>query len=101
ERKSAEEKLALIHEAKAKLEDTFKALSSEALRGNNQSFLELAKETLERFHQSAQTDLQSRQKAIDELVKPLRESLEKVNTQIQEVEKNCTHAYASLTEQVK
>lgn len=101
ERKSAEEKLALIHEAKAKLEDTFKALSSEALRGNNQSFLELAKETLERFHQSAQTDLQSRQKAIDELVKPLRESLEKVNTQIQEVEKNRTHAYASLTEQVK
>ena len=101
EKKAADEKLALINEAKAKLEDTFKALSSEALRGNNQSFLELAKETLEKFQLGAQTDLQTRQKAIDELVKPLRESLEKVNTQIQEVEKHRTHAYASLTEQVK
>lgn len=101
EKKAADEKLALLNEAKAKLEDTFKALSSEALRGNNQSFLDLAKETLEKFQQGAQTDLQTRQKAIDELVKPLRESLEKVNTQIQEVEKSRTHAYASLTEQVK
>jgi DNA recombination protein RmuC len=97
----AEEKLALINDAKAKLEDTFKALSSEALRGNNQSFLELAKETLEKFQQGAQTDLQTRQKAIDELVKPLRESLEKVNVQIQQVEQSRTSAYATLTEQVK
>ncbi len=101
ERKAADEKLALINDAKAKLEDTFKALSSEALRGNNQSFLDLAKETLEKFQQGAQSDLQTRQKAIDELVKPLRESLDKVNVQIQQVEQNRTHAYATLTEQVK
>ncbi len=71
ERKAAEEKLALIHEAERKLSDAFKALSAEALSGNNQSFLELANATLARFQEGARGDLLARQKAIDELVKPL------------------------------
>jgi len=41
------------------------------------------------------------QKAIDEMVKPLKESLENVNKQIGEVEKVRTSAYASLTQQVE
>ena len=101
ERKAAEEKLALLNEAQTKLSDAFKSLSAEALKSNNQSFLELAKENLEKFQEGAKSDLQTRQKAIDELVKPLKESLEKVTTQIGEVEKSRTSAYASLTEQVK
>ncbi|MCP4642443.1 MAG: DNA recombination protein RmuC [bacterium] len=101
ERKAAGEKLALLEEARAKLADAFKALSADALNQNNQSFLELAKATLEKFQEGAKGDLQTRQKAIDELVKPLRESLETVNTRIAEVEKSRTSAYASLTEQVK
>ncbi|HEX9145714.1 MAG TPA: DNA recombination protein RmuC, partial [Candidatus Binatia bacterium] len=70
ERKSGEEKLRLVNEAKQNLSDAFKALSAEALQSNNQSFLELAKATLERFQESAKTDLTARQKAIDDLVKP-------------------------------
>lgn len=101
ERKAAEEKLGLLHEAQLKLSDAFKALSAEALKSNNQSFLELARVSLEKFQMSAQTDLETRQKAINELVKPLKESLEKVDTKIQEIEKNRTSAYATLTEQVK
>ena len=96
ERKSGEEKLRLVNEAKQNLSDAFKALSAEALQSNNQSFLELAKATLERFQEGAKTDLTARQKAIDELVKPLKESLEKVDSNITAIEKNRLSAYAGV-----
>lgn len=101
ERKAAEEKLALLNDAQQKLSDAFKALSADALRSNNQSFLELAKATMEKFHEGAQTDLGARQKAIDDLVKPLKDSLEKVDGKIALIEKERTSAYSTLTEQVK
>jgi DNA recombination protein RmuC len=101
ERRVAIEKLALLNEAQQKLSDAFKALSADALKSNNQSFLELAKATLEKFQSGAQGDLEMRQKAVAELVKPLRESLEKVDAKIQEIEKARVSAYSSLTEQIK
>ena len=101
ERKAGEEKLKLLDEAREKLSDAFKALSSDALKSSNQSFLELARETLERYQESARTDLMTRQKAIDDLVKPLKESLEKVDNKIMEIEHARTTSYVSLTEQIK
>lgn len=99
--KAAEEKIAVLQDAQVKLSETFKSLSSEALRSNNQSFLELAKENLDKYMEGAKGDLEGRKKAIDELVKPLKESLTKVNVQISEVEKNRAAAYAGLKEQVR
>ncbi len=101
ERKASEEKLTFLNEAQQKLGDAFKALSSDALKSNNQSFLDLAKSTFEAFQQGAQTDLTSRQKAIDDLVKPLKESLERVDGKIAAIEKDRTSTYSTLTEQVK
>lgn len=101
ERKRAAEKLELLNEAQQKLSDAFKALSAEALQRNNQSFLQLAQASLERFQQGAQTDLSQREKAIAELVKPLRDSLEKVDGKMAQIEKERTAAYAGLTEQVR
>jgi len=101
ERKASDEKLALLHEAKTQLSDAFRALSSDALRDNNQSFLQLANTTLEKFQENARGDLQMRQHVIGELVKPLQDSLEKVDDKIKEIEKARTSAYASLYEQVK
>ncbi len=101
ERKAALEKLALLNEAREQLSDAFKALSSEALRSNNQSFIELAKATLERFQHAAQADLAGRQQAIGELVKPLKDSLAKVDGSIAQLEKERAVAYTALSEQVK
>ena len=101
ERKTAEEKLALLHDAQVKLLDTFKALSSDALKSNNQTFLELAKSSLEKFQETAKGDLEKRQQAIDQLVSPVRASLEKFDSKIQELEKARIGAYEGLNQQVK
>ena len=71
------------------------------MKSNNQSFLELARTKLEKFQGEARSELELRQKAIGELVRPLKDSLEKVDTRIQELEKARTGAYAGLTEQLK
>jgi len=83
EREAAAERLRLLSDAQARLSDSFKALSSEALQNNNASFLHLARSTLERFHE------------------PLRESLEKVDQRIQEIETARAVAYTSLTDHLK
>ncbi|MFY9610099.1 MAG: DNA recombination protein RmuC, partial [Blastocatellia bacterium] len=101
ERTASIEKLGLLEDAQGKLSDAFKALSAEALNTNSQNFLNLARETLGHFQQTAKGDLETRQKAIGELVQPLRESLEKVDTKIRELEASRASAYSSLTEQVK
>src|SRR5215217_5451163 len=101
ERKTNQEKITLINNAETKLADAFKALSADALRNNNQSFLDLAKQNLEAFQQNAKGELERRQHAIGDLIKPLKESLEKVDGKIGELEKNRVGAYSELREQVK
>jgi len=101
ERKAATEKLAMLNEAQAKLSDAFKALSSEALQKNNAAFLNLANATLEKFQEGARSDLDKRQTAIDELVKPVRETLQKFDVKIGEIEKSRIEAYGGLTQQVR
>lgn len=94
------DKLALLDEARQKLADAFKALAADALRSNNQSFLQLAQENLDKFQEAAKGDLEKRQQAIDELVKPVKESLDKVDSKILELEKAREGAYQGLREQV-
>ena len=101
EQKQAQEKLALLDDAKRQLADAFKALAADALKSSNTSFLELAKTQLEKFQESARGDLGKRQTAIDEMVKPVKESLGKVDAKLQEIEKSRIEAYSGLTEQVK
>ena len=101
ERKATEEKLALIGEAQTKLSDAFKALSADALKSNNQSFLDLARATLEKFQEAAKGDLDKRQQAIDQLIHPVRSSLEKFDSKIQELEKARVGAYEGLNQQVR
>ncbi|MBI4227544.1 MAG: DNA recombination protein RmuC [Candidatus Omnitrophica bacterium] len=69
------EQQALLDDAKAKLTDTFKALASEVLATNNKGFLTLAGEKFKALQESADTELASRQEAIDALVKPLEKAL--------------------------
>ncbi|MBU0728330.1 MAG: DNA recombination protein RmuC [Proteobacteria bacterium] len=101
ERKGAQEKLSLLNQAREELSNSFKALSTDIFKNNSRSFLELAKETMGSFQEKSTKEIEMRKQAIDEMVKPLSESLKKVDTQIRQIEQARTEAYATLTEQVK
>lgn len=101
ERKAAEDKLSVLNEAQKKLAEAFKGLSADALKNNNQVFLELAKSALGTFQERAKGDLEKRQQAITAMVQPVRESLDKVDDKIRQMETQRAGAYASLTEQVR
>jgi len=101
ERKTSTEKIELLNRAGEDLRNAFKAMASDALKSNNLSFLELAKASLERFQSEAKGDLETRQKAVADMVAPVRESLNKVDVQIQQIEKERGQAYGALREQVQ
>ncbi len=101
ERKHFQEKISFLSDAQTKLTDVFKALSADALRNNNQMFLDVAKGSFEGFFEKAQGDLALRQSAITDVLRPVKETLTNVDKKIQELEKERTIAYTSLTEQVK
>ncbi|MEJ2107775.1 MAG: DNA recombination protein RmuC [Acidiferrobacteraceae bacterium] len=89
ERESAETKV-------SELESTFRGLSTRALHENNQAFIQLAEQTLRRLHTEAKGDLEQKEKAVEALVKPIREALDKTETQIRNIEKDRKEAYGSL-----
>ncbi|HEY3972080.1 MAG TPA: DNA recombination protein RmuC [Candidatus Sulfotelmatobacter sp.] len=105
ERKTSNEKIELLtkagERAAADLQNAFKALAADALRSNSSSFLQIAQETLKRFQSEAKGDLDARQKAVADLVMPVRESLSKVDAQIQQMEIARGEAYGDLKAQVQ
>jgi DNA recombination protein RmuC len=101
ERRSASDRSALLERAELTLRDAFGSLSAEALRQNNQSFLTLAETRLSELHRVAAGDLDLRQRAVDDLVRPLREALARVDDTLHQVEKERLTSYAGLLEQVR
>ncbi len=77
---TATEKVAAFNEARERLTVEFKALAADALSRNSDEFLK---------------------RAGDSLVKPIRESLDKVDTKIVALENARKEAYGSLSEQLK
>src|SRR5438874_13355564 len=100
EQRAAEEKLRLVEETKEKLASSFQALSAEALRTNREDFLQLARTSLEKFQEGAKGELAQRHKAIEDLVKPVQESLHKFDGRVQDIEKARVGSYAALSQQV-
>ncbi len=96
-----EEQKRQLEEAKGKLTDAFRALSDEALKSNNKAFIELAAQTFGKIQAQAKGDLETREKAIEGLVAPLKESLKRYEEQIQTMERVRQNAYGSLEEQLR
>lgn len=101
ERRRAEERIAALDEARDQLRETFGAMASEALKHNSGEFLKLAQENLKAFHVHAEGSLTQREKAVENLVKPIREALEKTEVQIRRMEHERKEAYGSLTKHLE
>jgi len=95
--KAVEEQKKFVEESQKTLKDSFDALSAAALDKNNQSFLDLAKTALDTHVTEAKGDLEKRQLAIDNLVKPLGESLSKMDEKINTLENKREGAYGNIS----
>ncbi|MBL1321650.1 MAG: DNA recombination protein RmuC [Methylophaga sp.] len=78
------------------LANTFNQLSNEALSRNNDNFLKLAEENLKRHQSEANAELQSREKAIEQLIKPINDALLNTSKQIHDIEKERKESYGNL-----
>src|SRR5271166_4999475 len=101
ERKTSNEKIELVTNAREELGNAFKAMAADALDSNSMSFLRIAQESLKRFQSEAENDLEARQKAVADMVAPVRDSLNKVDAQIQQMEVARGEAYGDLKAQVQ
>ncbi|HEU4682965.1 MAG TPA: DNA recombination protein RmuC [Nitrospira sp.] len=99
--KHADEQKALLAQARRELAEAFQALSGEALKQNNEAFLNLAKTSFETLHAEAKGDLARRQQAIDLLVKPLSESLHRYDELLRQLEQSRQAAYGGLDQHLK
>lgn len=96
ERQSRAELDEILDATRAQLANTFNQLSNEALDRNNNQFLKLAEENLKRYQSEAKAELNSKEKSIEQLVKPINEALKKTTEQIHHIEKERKEAYGSL-----
>jgi len=87
--------------AQERITNEFKALSADALRVNRSDFLEQAKQAFSQLQEQSAGDLEQRKQAVESLVKPIRESLDKVDAKMGEIEKARAGAYGALGEQLK
>ncbi len=95
-----QETKALLDQAEERLADVFKALSKDVLDQNSRLFLQQAEQAFKRLQESAQHELEKKQVAVENLVKPIGESLDKVQAVIGEVEKARIGAYSELRQQL-
>lgn len=82
--------------ARVELTDTFKALAGEALHASTGQLLKLAGERFASLQTGAVADLEQRKTAIENLVRPVADSLGKVEKQIGEIEKDRAGSYQNL-----
>lgn len=96
----AREREHAIQLASAQLARTFSELSTRSLRDNSASFLQLAEQHLNVHSEKARRELGEREKAVENLVKPIRDALEASRQQIDALEKARSEAYGGIREQL-
>ena len=95
EKQAAFEQLSLQHRR------TFNVMATRALNNNNEQFLRLARESLGQFHIRAEGELEKREQAVENLVKPIRDALEKTERQVQRMEHDRQQAHGALSKHLE
>ena len=96
-----EEQKAGLAKAREELTQAFSALAGEALKSNNQAFLDLAKSTFATLQTEAKGDLAQREQAIQSLINPLSETLKRYETQIVGMDQAWRSDHAGLRERIE
>ncbi|NOY69579.1 MAG: DNA recombination protein RmuC, partial [Deltaproteobacteria bacterium] len=100
EQKAAAEKAKAFESMRDTMLESFTALSSRALKENNQSFMEIAKVTFTGYVENARKDFDHKKEAVKAFVAPLSEALIKYDQQVRSMEQAREKAYGGLSRQV-
>jgi DNA recombination protein RmuC len=87
--------------SRAKLGDTFQSMADAALRSNQGAFLDAARSTLETVRAEMTGDLAQKHTAIEGVVKPLGDTLLKLESQVRELDRERQKIFGSLGEQIQ
>jgi DNA recombination protein RmuC len=101
ELRAATARLQSTQEAREQLTQAFSALSQEMLQRSQEDFLRLAQERFARLQEGAQGEWAKRQAAVTELLTPIRQTMEKVELGLRDLEGKRVEAYTGLREQVR
>ena len=101
ERRQHGARLEELRRMEGEVEQKFAALAADALGRNAESFLGLVSERFAQHKQTADEDLERRQKAIEGLLAPIRDNLGKFETAVGEIEKARHDAYGAIRTQVQ
>jgi len=97
----AGEREVALASAQQSLANAFRDLAHESLTKNSEQFLRLAGQKFEVHQEKAKAELNERTQAVETLVKPIREALEKTQQQISDIEKTRQEAYGSITQHLQ
>jgi DNA recombination protein RmuC len=91
----------LLKEYDTTLRQSFGKLAADALKHSSEQFLSLAQQKLAHASAESAADLEKRREAVERLVKPISDTLQKTDEKLQALEKERVTSYASLAEQVR
>jgi len=94
-------RIALLEQSESRLRPAFESMAGETMRSNSEMFLRLARESLGKDQQVAQSALKEREVAIAQLVEPLRAAIERTDAQAQSLERERRDAFSTLRTQIE
>jgi DNA recombination protein RmuC len=97
----AEERLEALAQAEQRLAGAFGKLANDALAQHSDNFLRLARESLGKHQERADAAMTEKERAVAELVKPIRDALTKTHEQIGAIEKSRAESFGSITAQLE
>ena len=100
-RKEIENSKVILNNAQSQFGSLFQSMASHALKQNSSEFLKLAQENLKQHQIQANSELKQREQAVENLIKPIKEVMERTDKQIHAMEKERQNAYGSLTKHLE
>jgi DNA recombination protein RmuC len=96
-----EETMSAQQQGRTELSEAFKGLAATALESSMSQFLKLAQSTFEQANELHKMDSDQRHKAMDSMIKPVSEALEKYQLQVGALEKERQRAFQTIDSELK
>ncbi|HEY0162722.1 MAG TPA: DNA recombination protein RmuC, partial [Edaphobacter sp.] len=101
EQRATEEKIQSLKDVEVSLKQSFEALAANALDANSRRLMALAKGELDKQQMESAKGLKEKETAIENLLRPMQESLAKLSNHSQDLEVKREGAYREVLNEIK